>query len=274
MAPNGSTSNAHPYLLEEPEQYCDLLDIFLVAKQELIPVNSGVLAMHSVFFRNMLKDLKADEGSKTQGKLSIPLDESVSIEDARLMLSFICCARRKIETMEEAHTLISLADKYDVPFLAKVIDEDMCNMVSELQFIPQDNSSGGVEECKSAAWWLATAERLDLRNVKIACECFIIQDMITYGGETEKVKQAMASLQEWGVTTGTVCNMMAAMMDVSGPACVTISVFFPQTQKYYDVKCDPGKYRTATGCPVQCKPKGMKRKATEEIEASVKKFLE
>ena len=86
------------YMPEDSDDYIQLCDVNLVVQGQSLPVHSGVLGLQSRFFRKMMMDLKG-KCSAADGNLTITLDDSVSVDDAVLMLAFVYGKRTELTTV-------------------------------------------------------------------------------------------------------------------------------------------------------------------------------
>ncbi|CAD7701292.1 unnamed protein product [Ostreobium quekettii] len=224
MSDNSSQWHPCSYLMEAPQDYEELLDTFLVVQGQQFPVNSGLLATHSRVFRMMMMDLKGAGHSTADEKMSIPLDDSVSAKDAELLLSFVYCKRTEVDMVEEAKTLILLADKYDIPFLGPLVERGLCRSMDKLVFM-KEKRPVAMEDCHNAGWWLAVAERMKLEDLRMTCLCVIIRDLGRNSDFPKENKQALVSLQIYGVTVDAVCEIAAAIVNAAEFHDVSVDIY-------------------------------------------------
>lgn len=205
------------YMPEDSDDYIELCDVILMVQGQGLPVHSGVLGLQSRFFRKMMMDLKG-KGSGVDGKLTITLDNSVSVEDAVLMLAFVYGKRTKLATCDEARRIVFIGDKYDIPLLLRVSGDKLCQLADSLHFIKparQTDSSKDQDEWNNAARWLGVADRLNMQELKTLCQYVIVRDMGANAGNFRGNTEVDAALQSLdAVPSRNMGEICIAIMDL------------------------------------------------------------
>ena len=87
------------YFPNDNETFLNLCDAELVADDKKLPVHATILAMESIIFSDKINTLKAGKKEIDTGKLAIEMDDSISADDAKLMLSFLYGKRKVPDTV-------------------------------------------------------------------------------------------------------------------------------------------------------------------------------
>eukprot|EP00803_Ostreobium_quekettii_P008195 evm.model.scf_1411.3 EVM.evm.TU.scf_1411.3 scf_1411:15082-16158(+) len=201
------------YLPDDTGDYEAICDVVLVVEGESLPVHSGILGLHSLFFRKMIKDLASNEGSEVDGKLVIPLDETVLLKDAETMLQILYGVREHLETDEEARRMVFMGDKYDVSILCKLAEKRLSESAEGFYFVKSRQASDDSDDQKEAAQWLGIAERLGMHNLKEECQFVILRDLVSCIWSTKmsaEMDAALDSLKVHGVSARSMAEVAAA----------------------------------------------------------------
>jgi len=206
------SKTATRYIPDDNKELAQLCDAALVLKDERLPVNSGILSMQSRFFCRLMVDIKNDRKAQADGKFAIPLDASVTVEDAVLMLSFVYGKRTEMHTAEEAYRMVVLADKYDIPNLMRLSTAKIRELASELHFIAPEHGDKHLE----AARWLAVADRLEgMEDLRTECLYSMFRDLVLSPrpSSSEEIQSALKSLDSHGVAASAVGGVAAALAE-------------------------------------------------------------
>ena len=86
------------YFNNASEEFLNLCDASLIAEDKNFPIHSGILGKESTVLCKTLSDLKK-EGKPADSEFTVKLDDTVSADDTKLMLSFVYGARTTAETV-------------------------------------------------------------------------------------------------------------------------------------------------------------------------------
>ncbi|CAD7702074.1 unnamed protein product [Ostreobium quekettii] len=210
------------YLPEDDGDLGALCDTVLAVQKLKLPVHGQVLAVHSGHFRKLVADMKGNKASHENGRMVIPLDDSVSVDDAVLMLSFVYGKRIKVDTADEASRLVSLGDRYDIPALLRLSVSSMNARPNALYFVrPQTGSHA--EPCLDAGHWLAITDRLrahpqwrdlaGLEELRTQCLWTITKDLLLNCDAMpgKESKALLSVLDEHGVSASSVGEAAIAL---------------------------------------------------------------
>eukprot|EP00803_Ostreobium_quekettii_P000636 evm.model.scf_4407.1 EVM.evm.TU.scf_4407.1 scf_4407:4526-5602(-) len=206
------------YLPDDTGDYEAICDVVLVVEGESLPVHSGILGLHSLFFRKMIKDLASNEGSEVDGRFAIPLDETVLLKDAETMLQILYGVREHLETDEEARRMVFMGDKYDVSILFKVAEKRLSRSAEGFHFVKGRQASDDSDDQNKAAQWLGIAERLGMHNLKEECQFVILRDLVSCIWSTKmsaEMDAALDSLQVHGVSARSMAEVAATAWNMS-----------------------------------------------------------
>ncbi|CAD7697277.1 unnamed protein product [Ostreobium quekettii] len=216
-------SSAKNYLPDGSDDFDDLCDVVLIADGQKFPAHGAFLGLHSHYFRRTIKELRKAKGASGQadGKLSILLDDSTSVEDVELMLAFVYGKRTALETADEASRLILLASKYDMPAFVRQADRKILELSGSLCFV--DPAAGAKKtprkssRCLDAGYWLGVADTLGLDDLRLQCQYIIFRDMATHIRATHsrpELERAIASLDGYGVSGSSMAAVAAVLMEL------------------------------------------------------------
>eukprot|EP00803_Ostreobium_quekettii_P006627 evm.model.scf_3972.1 EVM.evm.TU.scf_3972.1 scf_3972:2084-3550(-) len=210
-----------------------------------MPVHSGVLGLHSQFFRKMIKDLKNDEESAVDGKLIITLDERVALKDVEIMLQIFYGVRKDLETEDEAKQMALLGDKYDVPLLCQLSDGILSKSAEGFYFVKPRNLPDQTEDQMQVAQWLGVAERLGMKELRRECQCVIMKDLLSSvwsNRMSHEVDVALESLKIHGASARSMGEITAATWDFVCKGGVNVGAL----NKFHCFKCNNVVSVTAT----------------------------
>lgn len=123
---------------------------------------------------------------------------------------------------EEAKTLVTLADKFDMPSIIRLCQPVLCEDASKFHFAGFSAGTGrartssmvmsptqSLDEDHDAAQWLSLAERWNLRDLKVKCQSVIVQALAyTDVGSTDA---AFAKLQEHRISLNSMYSIAAVL---------------------------------------------------------------
>lgn len=208
------------YLPAGGDDYSALCDVWLEVQGQKLPAHSQMLAFHSRFFCRLFSDMKcqnseiASKPTLVDGKWLVKLDNGVTLEDLQMLLCFVYNNEADVNTMDEAIRLTLVADKYDMPVLLRWSEAKLCEQTSSLTF---DQRSGNAkEDWLSAAQCLGVADRLNLKDLQLKCQCSVLKGVSLMTLNTEEgrkeLRNALASLEDYGVSWRSLCEVMAVLL--------------------------------------------------------------
>lgn len=189
------------YFPREGDELAKLCDVNLLVGDEKLPVHSGVLATESRIFSKALSDLKPG----SDGMPTLQLHESIDVEDAQLMLTFLYGTRAN-PSFGEAARLMSMGKMYDIPKIAKAAEEAICKKSDDMYFMegfmdPWSERFGNVGQ------WLQLADHFDLPNLRAECQRIILRDTINAAEERLgriRLESATTQLEGRGIKVSTL----------------------------------------------------------------------
>eukprot|EP00803_Ostreobium_quekettii_P003005 evm.model.scf_1888.2 EVM.evm.TU.scf_1888.2 scf_1888:26055-28544(+) len=187
------------HLGRDPRGMVKFADVILAAEGLEFPAHSGVLMMHSGYFKNMLLDLAAsgEEAARyvpSKGRRHrIPLGEGVRGGDVKNMLWWMYDRGAVIEKMENIAPLARMADMYEIRGLLLYCEEDLVQKASYMHFQgvrihsffvnkpPEDVvskwGSPDATDVWDAAAWLDFADRRNLKKLMAACVPIVVNGL-------------------------------------------------------------------------------------------------
>ncbi|CAD7699590.1 unnamed protein product [Ostreobium quekettii] len=179
--PSAETEDCIPDICGD---YGKLCDVTLVVQGTELPAHSQVLALESCFFRKMFADLLGDGQSRDGGTLRVPLDDSISVEDAKTLIAFLYHRRSEVDEVKEAELLTWMADKYDVPRLLWICETKLCEVADQMynSMLAEERADQrartvwrSTHEHLDAALWLSEAERLGMDRLVKSCRRLVLR---------------------------------------------------------------------------------------------------